>query len=129
MNRDKDRVLPAVAGRKRRARGSGKSGPERPDRRRKRKSCTKAELKRRVRVEISSAVRRIEIFNRITILPEKRAHLEKAVAHLESAHGARAGNHLIRRQLNVCREILRDYERGIPGNRLQQIEIVIDTDY
>ena len=98
-----------------------------PDRRRKRKSCTKAELRRRVRTDLAVAIEQIAIFNRIDILPEKKAHLEKAVECLEAALKGRGGGHLLRQQYKLCKDTLWDLERGIQNARHQQIEIILNS--
>jgi hypothetical protein len=99
---------------------------ERDDRRRKRKSCTKAELRRRVRAQIGVAMKEIGISNRITIVPEKQAHLERAIAHLEAALEQRAGSHVLRHQLALCQELLWEIERGSPDLSDRQVEVVVE---
>jgi hypothetical protein len=98
----------------------------RPDRRRKRKTLTKAVLRRRIQTDIAGAVAGIRTANRIDIAPEKKAHLERAAARLEAALEERAGSHLLRQQLALCREALRDIEIGAPGARTLQVEILIE---
>lgn len=97
----------------------------RPDRRRKRKSCTKAVLKQRLRAHLVNAIAQIEVANRIDIVPEKKTHLELAIAHLEAVHTERAGSHLLRQQLAICRELLWEIERGASDCRGGQVEIII----
>jgi hypothetical protein len=97
----------------------------RPDRRRKKKSCTKAVLKQRLRAHLLNAVAQIKVVNRIDIVPEKKAHLERAIAHLEAVHTERAGSHLLRQQLALCRELLREIERGASDCRRSRVEVIV----
>lgn len=96
-----------------------------PDRRRKRKSCTKAVLKRRLRTRIVNAIAQMHVVNRIDIIPEKKAHLERAVADLEAVLAERAGSHLLRQQLALCRELLREIERGTSDCRSGHVDVII----
>jgi hypothetical protein len=98
-----------------------------PDRRRKRKSCTKAVLKRRLRAHLINAIAQMHVVNRIDIIPEKKAHLVQAVSHLEAVLEEKAGSHLLRQQLALCREFLREIERGASDCRSEHVGIVIDA--
>ncbi|MEJ2744892.1 MAG: hypothetical protein P8123_04285 [bacterium] len=97
-----------------------------PDRRRKRKRCTKAELKQRLRAHLVKALAQIDVVNRIDIIPEKKTHLERAIIHLEAVCVERPGSHLIKQQLALCRELLWDIERGAPDCRCACVEVMID---
>jgi len=110
----------------RKGRGGGWRS-ERDDRRRKRKSCTKAELRRRVGAHIEGAIAEIGISNRITIVPEKQMHIERALFHLESALEHRAGSHALRQQIARCRELLWEIQRGADGLAGRHVDIVVEA--
>ena len=97
----------------------------RPDRRRKRKNCTKAVLKRRLRAHLVNAIAQMDVVNRIDIVPEKKAHLELAIIHLEAVRTERAGSHLLKQQLALCRELLWEIERDATDCRGGRVEVII----
>ncbi|MDD5555629.1 MAG: hypothetical protein PHN82_00090 [bacterium] len=115
---------PLRARRSRRGRGEGWRA-ERSDRRRRRKSVTKAELRRRLRARIDGALKAIGVANRIPVVPEKAAHLGRAIRHLEAALESRPGSRALRQQLTLCREALWDLERGAADAAARRVEIVI----
>ncbi len=78
-----------------------------------------------MRTDLAVAIEQINIFNRIDILPEKKAHLEKAVECLEAVLKGRGGGHLLRQQYKICKDTLWDLERGIQDARHQQIDLLI----
>lgn len=119
---------PFYARRPRRRRGKGWRS-ERSDRRRKRKSVTKAELRRRVRARIEGALREIGVANRIAIVQEKAAHLGRAVEHLEAALQSHAGSRGLRQQLVLCREALWDMNQGAPDIASRRVEIILHPGY
>ena len=115
--------------RKGRERGYERTRDNRPDRRRKRKAFTKAEMRRRTRALLANAIKEVMIFNRIDILPDKKAHLEKALEYLETVLEQKGGSHLIRQQHALCRDKLRDLGRGVGDVRHEQVKIVVDADF
>ncbi|MCX6356306.1 MAG: hypothetical protein NT045_00230 [Candidatus Aureabacteria bacterium] len=101
-------------------------GAHRPDRRKKRKSCTKAVLKRRLRAQLAAALEQIRIMNRISIAGAQHAHLARAITLLEAVLEERAGSHLLRQQLSLCRERLHELERGEKSVPAEGVEIILE---
>jgi hypothetical protein len=95
----------------------------RPGHSRRKKSFTKAALKRGMRASLDAALSEIGTAGRIDMVSAKKAHLERAVAHLEALLRERPGAYLLRRQLVFCVEALREIDRGSPGART----IVVDA--
>jgi hypothetical protein len=85
-------------------------------------------LKRRLRTHLINAIAQMQVVNRIDIIPEKKAHLEQAVAHLEAVLEEKAGSHLLRQQLALCREFLREIERGASACRSEHVDILIGSE-
>jgi len=85
-------------------------------------------LKRRLRAHLVNAIAQMHVVNRIDIIPEKKAHLEQVVADLEAVLAERAGSHLFRQQLALCRELLWEIERGTSDCRTGRVDIIIDSE-
>lgn len=119
----KETPAPAAAVRGGPCRGPRAKERTRPDHRRRKKSCTKAALKRRMRASLAAAFAEIGTAGRIDMVPAKKAHLERAVAHLEALLRERPGASLLRQQLALCVEALREIDRGSPAART----IAVDT--
>lgn len=85
-------------------------------------------MRQRLRTHLVNAIEQIEVVNRINIVPEKKAHLERAIVHLEAVRTERPGSHLLRQQLALCRELLREIERGASDCRRSRVEIIMDTE-
>lgn len=82
---------------------------------RRKKGATKAEIRRAFENNLSRAVSHITIYNRIDMAPARREHLEKALEFLEKALEIRPGQHLLRKQRDLCLEelkLLLDRRRG-----------------
>lgn len=82
-------------------------------------------MRQRLRAHLGSAIAQMEVANRIDIVPEKKAHLERAIIHLETALAERAGSHLLRQQLAICCELLREIDRGASDCRGGRVEVII----
>jgi hypothetical protein len=108
-------------------RGYSRDQVKRTDRRKK-KGCSKARIKRRISSELSRITGHLDIFNRIDILPEKRAHLEIAIELLDAVLDEGGSTSRLRLQRALCLEKLRDVERGSAGARDMTIEVVIGED-
>jgi hypothetical protein len=86
-------------------------------------------MRRRTRALLANAIKEVMIFNRIDILPDKKAHLEKALEYLETVLEQKGGSHLIRQQHALCKDKLLDLERGVGDVRHEQVKIVVDADF
>lgn len=88
-----------------------------------RKSRTKAEIRRDFLARTERIVGALRVLNRVPMVEEKIRHVEVAVAELEVCVSLRSGNHLLRHQLSLCRDLL--YELKQSGERSSRAEIDI----
>ncbi len=72
----------------------------------KHKKSTKAELNKEFLNHCQKAIEHLEIFNRISMVNEKITHLNTAVIHLEQSLVHRQGNHLLRNEIMLCKEVV-----------------------
>jgi hypothetical protein len=95
-----ERRAPVMQHRPRR-RGRARSRPRTSTKRRK----TKAQIRRELHATVAEAVRHLELFNRLHSTERRKDHLNHAVRALESALQTRPGNHILQRQLALCRAV------------------------
>lgn len=88
---------------------------------RRKKGETKAELSRTLQKHIRAALFHIDTFNRIGMAPARREHLSKAIGSLEKALGIRPGQHLLRKQHELCVEELKAIFDGRRGGIIEAV--------
>jgi len=88
---------------------------------RRKKGETKAEISRTLRKHIRAALFHIDTFNRIGLAPARREHLSKAIEFLEKALGIRPGQHLLRKQHELCVEKLKAIFDGRRGGTIEAV--------
>lgn len=88
---------------------------------RRKKGATKAELRRALRGEIAAALGHIAAYNAPGEGPERRDRLVKAIERLDRAIEIRPGKHLIRKQLELCREEMSSGPAGRSGGRVEVV--------
>ena len=93
---------------------------------RRKKAATKAEIRRALQKYLSGVISHIDIYNRIDIAPARREHLQVALELLGKALEIRPGQHLLRRQYDLCLEELKLVLDGRPAGT---IEVVLDPRY
>ncbi len=71
----------------------------------RRHTKTKAQIRHELHAALAEVVRHLELFNRLHSLEHRREHLNHAVRALESALQTRPGNHILQRQLALCRAV------------------------
>jgi hypothetical protein len=103
---------------------------DKPKKRKKiKKKKTKADLKKEFHHSLQEALRHIEIFNRIVMGSEKIDHLNRAAVLLDKCLDLRPGNHILRKQVKICREELNTVKEAPAGSNSSSIDILISKEF
>jgi hypothetical protein len=85
----------------------------------------KAQTRQELLAHIESAHRSLLLFNRAGSRADRHRHLERAIRELDSAVQMRPGNHILRRQLVLCRLAAGSLATG---GEVEPLEIVLRPD-